>query len=159
MTRSLNSTERSCVPIFDGEDFSIRELGKFYIGEEEKVELVTKEKQMYIRSGCSYFWNFDEDAFVSAISELKDGTMDARSKKDDRIYGKITVPDGDGAVFATILLRPTDGTYTVDGEEVEKKADAERVADSIQDITPGEHELVFEYRPDCSEVRTRPSRS
>ena len=132
---------------FDGEDFSIRELGKFYIGEEEKVELVMKEKQMYIRSGCSYFWYFDEDAFVSAISELKDGTMDAHSKKDDRIYGKITVPDGDGAVFTTI---PCDDGWKVyvDGEEVEKKAVLNESLIAF-DITPGEHELVFEYRPDC----------
>ena len=58
---------------------------------------------------------------MSAISELKDGTMDAHSKKDDRIYGKITVPDGDGAVFTTI---PCDDGWKVyvDGEEVEKKA-------------------------------------
>ncbi len=132
---------------FDGEDFSIRELGKFSIGDEETVELVMKQSKLYIRSGCSYFWYFDEKEFVSVISELQDGIMDAHSEKDDRIFGTITVPDGDGAVFTTI---PYDDGWRVyvDGVEVEKKA-ALNDAFIAFDIIPGEHELVFEYRPDC----------
>ncbi len=132
---------------FDGEDFSIRELGKFNIGDEAKVELVLKEDEMYIKSGCSYFWYFDEEQFVDVISELKDGVMDAHSEKDDRIYGSINVPEGDEAVFTTI---PYDDGWKVyvDGEEVEKKAVLNESLIAF-DITPGEHELVFEYRPDC----------
>lgn len=132
---------------FDGEDFSIRELGKFNIGDEEKVELVLKEDEMYIKTGCSYFWYFDEEQFTEVISELKDGVMDAHSEKDDRIYGTITVPEGDEAVFTTI---PYDDGWKiyVDGEEVEKIAVLNESLIAFE-ITPGEHELVFEYRPDC----------
>lgn len=132
---------------FDGEDFSIRELGSFDIGSEQKVELVMKESKMYIRSGCSFFWYFDEKEFVNVISELQDGIMDAHSEKDDRIYGTINVPEGSEAVFTTI---PYDEAWViyVDGVEVEKRA-ALNEAFIAFDISAGEHELVFEYRPDC----------
>ncbi len=132
---------------FDGEDFSIRELGSFDIGSEQKVELVMKESKMYIRSGCSFFWYFDEKEFADVISELQDGTMDAHSEKDDRIYGTINVPEGSEAVFTTI---PYDDAWKiyVDGVEVEKRA-ALNEAFIAFDITAGEHELVFEYKPDC----------
>lgn len=132
---------------FDGEDFSIRELGTFEVGEQVRIELVMKEEKMYIRSGCSYFWYFNEDEFVSAINELKDGTMDAHSKKDSYIHGTIDVPEGDGAVFTTI---PYDEGWEVrvDGEVVEKIPTLNGSLIAFE-ITSGEHELEFEYKPDC----------
>lgn len=130
---------------FDGADFSIRELGVFEVGENVEVELYLKEDKLYIRSGCQYFWYFNEDEFISAIEELKDGVMDAHSDKDTKITGKISVPEGDGAVFTSI---PYDDGWkvTVDGAEVQKKAVLNGTLIGF-DITSGEHEIEFTYDP------------
>lgn len=132
---------------FEGEDFSIRELGSFEIGEEVIVGLVLEEEKIYLRSGCSYFWYFDEAAFLDAIALLKDGAMAAHSDSDDHLCGTINVPEGDSVVFTTI---PYDAGWriTVDGKEVETVAVLNDTLLAFN-ITPGTHELEFSYKPDC----------
>ncbi len=137
---------------FEGKDFSIRELGSFEVGDNPKLELVLKQDKMYIKTGYSYFWYFDEEAFVDAIAELTNGKMDAHSTRDDYIYGTITVPEGDGLVFTTI---PYDEEWIikVDGQVVEKTPTLNGSLISFK-VSPGEHELEFSYEPRCVKYGT-----
>ncbi|MBQ4353376.1 MAG: YfhO family protein [Clostridia bacterium] len=132
---------------FDGQDFSLRELGRFEEGEEITVSLYLEEEEIYIRSGCSYFWSFDEDAFLAAMELLRDGTMDSHSDRDDHLYGTITVPEGDSVIFTTI---PYDEGWEVrvDGQTAETTAVLNETFLAFS-AAPGEHELTFTYKPDC----------
>ena len=132
---------------FDGEDFSLRELGSFEEGEEITVALYLEEDNIYLRTGVSYFYYFDEQAFIDTMEILARGTMDAHSEKDDRIFGTVNVPEGDSVMFTTI---PYDKGWrvTVDGKETETLPAVRDTLLAFR-ITPGEHEIVLEYRPDC----------
>ncbi len=132
---------------FKNEDFAIRELGVFDVGDEVKFGLYLEDKKLYIRTGCQYFWYFNEDEFKSAIEELKDGVMDAHSDSDEHIFGSINVPEGDSVVFTTI---PYDEGWeiTVDGEQVELVPVLNESLISFK-VEPGEHEIEMKYRPDC----------
>ena len=132
---------------FDGQNLSIRELGIFGEGEEVEVTLVLKRDEMYIRSGIGYFWTFDEDEFVRAVSLLQDGTMDASSERDDLVYGTVTIPEGRELLFTTI---PWDEGWVVrvNGQET---AATPVLGDSLLavKVPAGEHEIEFEYDPAC----------
>jgi len=132
---------------FDAQNFAIRELGSFEVGEEVDFRLYLEEDDLYIRSGCQFFWHFDETAFLEAVAELQTGGMDAYSEKDDRVTGTITVPEGDSVVFTTI---PYDAGWevTVDGEPAETVPVLNETLLAFP-ITPGTHELDFRYKPDC----------
>ncbi|MBE6725023.1 MAG: hypothetical protein E7576_07495 [Ruminococcaceae bacterium] len=132
---------------FDGEDFSIRELGCFAPGEIINASLVMKKDEMYIRSGVPYFWYFDEDAFKSAIEDLKSGVMAVESERDDELFGTVTVPAGRELLFTTI---PFDEGWqvTVDGREYGTTAVLNDTLLAVR-IPAGEHEVRFAYRPAC----------
>jgi len=132
---------------FDAQNFAIRELGSFEVGEEVDFRLYLEEDDLYIRSGCQFFWHFDETAFLEAVAELKTGGMDAYSEKDDRVTGTITVPEEDSVVFTTI---PYDAGWevTVDGEPAETVPVLNETLLAFP-VTPGTHELDFRYKPDC----------
>ncbi len=132
---------------FDSENFAIRELGSFEVGEQVDFRLYLQEDDLYIRSGCQFFWFFDEEAFKSAIAELKEGVMNAFSEKDTRVYGTIHVPEEDSVVFTTI---PYDAGWEVkvDGTAVETIPVLNQTLLAFR-IEPGEHTLEFCYKPDC----------
>ncbi len=132
---------------FDAQNFAIRELGSFETGEEVDFRLYLEEDDLYIRSGCQFFWHFDETAFLEAVAELKNGGMDAYSEKDDRVTGTIHVPEEDSVVFTTI---PYDAGWevTVDGEPAETVPVLNDTLLAFR-IEPGTHELNFRYKPDC----------
>ena len=132
---------------FDNETFAIREMGSFEEGDEVEVELFLDEDKIYLRSGCSYFWYFDEEQFESVMEELSDGTLDAHSEKDTYIHGDITVPAGDSVVFTTI---PYDAGWEVkiDGTVTETTAVLDETLLAFR-ITEGEHTVELTYKPDC----------
>ncbi|MBQ7599715.1 MAG: YfhO family protein, partial [Clostridia bacterium] len=135
---------------FEQKDFSVRELGTFKPGEKVKLELQMKKDSLYIRSGVSYFWYFDEEEFVRAAALLSDGAMQAESEKDSFIKGTVDVPEGDSLMFTTI---PYDEGWVVkvDGKEVKKLAVLEESLIAFN-ITSGHHEITFSYEPGC--IRT-----
>lgn len=132
---------------FDSQNFAIRELGSFEVGEQVDFRLYLEENDLYLQSGCQYFWHFDEEAFLEAAAELKEGCAEVYSEKDDRITGTITVPEGDSVAFTTI---PYDAGWevTVDGQKTKTLAVVNETLLAFR-ITPGEHELELRYRPDC----------
>ena len=144
---TIQVNDREIGTFFDAQNFAILELGSFEIGEQVDFRLYLKEEDLYIRSGCQFFWHFDEEAFTEAIAELKDGVMDAYSEKDSRVYGTISVPEGASVVFTTI---PYDAGWevTVDGKIVETIPVLNDTLLAFR-IESGEHELEFNYKPDC----------
>lgn len=132
---------------FDGEDFSIRELGRFQPGEIINASLVLKKDEMYIRSGVPCFWYFDEDAFRDAVSDLKSGVMTVYSERDDVLHGTVTIPAGRELLFTTI---PWDEGWhaTVDGRPCAAVPVLKDTLMALR-IPAGEHEIRLEYRPDC----------
>lgn len=144
---TIKINDKKIGTFFDAQNFAIREIGTFEPGEQVDFRLYLEEDDLYIRSGVQFFWHFDEDAFLEAVAELKDGTMEVHSEKDDHLWGKITVPEGDGAVFTTI---PYDAGWkvTVDGEAVETLPVLNDTLLAFR-IEPGEHEVEFRYQPDC----------
>ncbi len=143
----MKVNDKNIGTFFDAQNFAIRELGSFEVGEQVDFRLYLEEDDLYLQSGCQYFWHFDEDAFLEAVAELQDGGMDAYSEKDDHIYGTITVPEGDSVIFTTI---PYDAGWevTVDGQKSETVPVLNETLLAFR-ITPGEHELEFRYKPDC----------
>ena len=130
---------------FTDDSFCVQELGILDGGEHE-FALYLEEEEIYLASGCDYFWYFHEDTFRDAMARLSAGSMTAKCKRDDRIDGTITLSEGMDTVFTSI---PYDAGWivTVDGERVETFC----IADALLGFasTPGEHTVVLQYRPNC----------
>jgi len=132
---------------FDGENFSIRELGSFEIDDYVYVSLALEEKNLYLKNGCNFFYYFNEDVFTEAVAKLQKGTLSAFSERDDIITGTINVPADKEVVFTTI---PYDKGWTilVDGKEAEPISVVNETLLAFN-ITPGEHEITMKYEPEC----------
>jgi len=143
----MKLNDKNIGTFFDAQNFAIRELGTFEIGEEVDFRLYLEEDDLYIRSGCQFFWHFDETAFLEAVAELRTGGMDAYAETDDHVTGTITVPEGDSVVFTTI---PYDEGWevTVDGEPAETVPVVNETLLAFR-VKPGRHTLNFRYKPDC----------
>ncbi len=130
---------------FTDDSFCITPLGILEEGEHE-FSVYLEEDKIYFASGCTYFWYFHEDVFREAIAELQTGSADTRSQKDDVITATVTVPEDKAVLFTTI---PYDAGWQVwvDG----KKTEILCLMDTLigVPVTPGEHEIVMKYRPDC----------
>jgi len=129
------------------ESFAIRELGTFDIGEQLNLKVFLGDEKIYFRKNVNFFYYFNEDAFMRAMELLSDGTMTAYSERDDRVYGTINVPEDSSVIFTTI---PYDAGWkvTIDGEAAETIAVLNDTLLAVK-AEPGEHEIVFEYKPDC----------
>lgn len=129
------------------DSYSIRELGTFEPGEQVNLKVFLGDEKIYFRKNVNFFYYFNEDAFMHAMELLSDGTMTAYSERDDRVYGTISVPENSSVIFTTI---PYDAGWkvTVDGEAAETVAVLNDTLLAVK-AEPGEHEIVFEYEPDC----------
>ncbi|MBQ8511159.1 MAG: YfhO family protein [Clostridia bacterium] len=132
---------------FEGQDFAIHELGSFEPDSEVKFGLYLEESKLYIKTGCSYFWYFDEEAFKSVMEKLSDGVMTVYSETDDVLTGHVNVPAGDEILFTTI---PYDEGWevTVDGKKAETVPVLNETLLAVI-IKDGQHEVEFRYRPEC----------
>lgn len=132
---------------FDNESFAIRELGSFEIGEKVEVGLYLDEDKIYLRTGCYFFWYFDEEEFVSVMEELSSGMMDVHYEKDTFLHGTVNVPKDDSVLFTTI---PYDAGWEVkiDGEAAETISLLNETLLAVK-IGAGEHMIEFSYKPDC----------
>lgn len=130
---------------FTDDSFCVQELGVLEEGE-HTFSLYLEEDNIYLASGCSYFWYFHEDVFTEVVEELQSGKMDAYSVRDDVITGTLTATEDKTAVFTSI---PYDAGWTiyVDGEQVETLC----LMDALVgfQISAGTHEVELRYRPDC----------
>ncbi len=132
---------------FDGKDFAIKEIGTFEEGETVTVDLQLTTDSLYIRNDAHFFWYFDEQAFIDAVTELEAGSMTAYSKVDHKITGTVTVPTGDSVMLTTI---PYDAGWEVkvDGKIVNTVPVLDDTLLAFE-ITPGEHKIAMTYKADC----------
>lgn len=137
--------DRKIGNFFTDDSFCVQELGVLEEGE-HTFSLYLEEDNIYLASGCSYFWYFHEDVFTEVVEELQSGKMDAYSVRDDVITGTLTATEDKTAVFTSI---PYDAGWTiyVDGEKVETLC----LIDALVgfQISAGTHEVELRYRPDC----------
>ncbi len=141
----LNSRKLSTY--YGNETYRIVDLGSHTKGEVMRVELrMTESDKLYIKNDPTYFYYFDEDAFVSAMEELARSPYEIERYTEDSFYGTIDINDGDELVFTTI---PYDEGWVikVDGMNVKPI----KVLDSLIAFTvpAGHHTLSMEYRPKC----------
>ncbi|MBR5445783.1 MAG: YfhO family protein, partial [Clostridia bacterium] len=128
---------------FTDDTFSIQELGVLEPGE-HTFTLYLEEDNIFIASGCKFFWYFHEDVFKEAIAVLQQGKLDAVSERDDVVSGTITAAEDRTTVFTTIPYDEGWKVY-VDGEEVEIVCLMDAMVGFS--VTAGEHEIVMKYRP------------
>lgn len=124
----------------------IHSLGFFEEGEEIIVSLALNEDVCYIANGSDYFYYLDTALFRETMPRLSTGNYSVEAYSDTMLSGKVNVPTQMTTLFTTI---PYDEGWTVkvDGED----APIIKTLDSLLcvDITEGEHEVVFTYRPKC----------
>ena len=99
---------------------------------------------MYFAQNTSYFYFFDDDAFVDTMEKLRCRSLETDSFRDDRIEGTLTVEEGMNTVMTTI---PYDEGWivTANGKQVETK----RTLGALMsfELPAGEYEIVLKYRP------------
>lgn len=128
------------------ETHAIKLLGMYDTGEDITVSATLKDKDLYITTGASYFYYFDEALYLDAMSRLSTSPYTIESFTEDCFAGSLHVEAGQELIYTSI---PYDAGWVVkiDGSVVE----TEKIADTLLAFrtTPGEHMLEMEYRPAC----------
>ena len=104
---------------------------------------------LYMRTAEQYFYSLDLPTFRQAFNTLAEGNMKITSFEDDYFEGTVYVPEGQSLLYTTI---PYDEGWivTIDGKE----APLLRTTDTFLavEISQGDHEVSFLYRPTCYTV-------
>jgi len=139
------------VPWFDNSNFGTVYIGEIEGGAQKTVTITVAGKDgLYVTAvdGTnlkSYFYTLNEELYRSVFAELQEGGIRLDSFTEDSFHGSITVPEDRTTVFTTI---PYDEGWkvTVDGEAVEIYETMDALV--AFDLTPGEHTIDMEYRPE-----------
>ncbi len=132
---------------YGNETYRIVDLGAHTKGEALRVEIrMTEYDKLYIRNDPTYFYFFDEDAFIESMTELAESPYNIERYTEDSFYGTIDIREGDELVFTTI---PYDEGWVIKVDGVKVKPI--EVLDSLIGFTvsAGHHTLTMEYRPAC----------
>ena len=131
---------------FGNETCRIINLGIFEAGSNVTVKLELKKDDLFIKEDCAYFRTFDEEAFTESFEKLSECLLNVTEFTDDTVKGNINIKEGFETVFTSVAYDEGWKVYC-DGERVETK----KALDALITFTlePGEHELTFEYSPDC----------
>ena len=131
---------------FGNETCRIINLGIFEAGSSVTVKLELKKDDLFIKEDCAYFRTFDEEAFTESFEKLSECLLNVTEFTDDTVKGNINIKEGFETVFTSVAYDEGWKVYC-DGERVETK----KALDALITFTlePGEHELTFEYSPDC----------
>ncbi len=135
---------RSWGRYFTNDTHGIKELGSYEEGNEIRIDIMMEKDKMYFAQNTSYFYFFDDDAFVDTMEKLRCRSLETDSFRDDRIEGTLTVEEGMNTVMTTI---PYDEGWivTANGKQVETK----RTLGALMsfELPAGEYEIVLKYRP------------
>ena len=128
------------------ETHAIKLLGMYDPGDDITVSAILKDKDLYITTGASYFYYFDEALYLDAMSRLSTSPYTIENFTEDCFSGSLHVEAGQELIYTSI---PYDAGWVVkiDGSVVE----TEKIADTLLEFraTPGAHTLEMEYRPTC----------
>ncbi len=135
--------------VMGSESDTVIYLGYYDSDQEITVTIELKDDPIYIMTGNDYFFYMDVDECDRAFGEISKGNLDIKSFSDTHITGSVNVPEGRELLFTSI---PYDEGWRVfiDGEQ----RDIVMTHDALLSakIEPGEHEVVFDYRPKCYTV-------
>ena len=119
-------------------------LGLFEPGEEVIVALKMTEDVVYIANGATYIYYLDSQLFNDTMPKLLESNITITDYSDTYLEGIVNLTDDRNTLFTTI---PYDEGWVVkiDGEETEYV----KTLDSLiaVEMTAGEHEVTFEYKP------------
>ncbi len=134
---------------FGNETDRIVYLGIFPEDSEITVTLELKEDPIYIMTGQDYFFYLDNELFADTFSQIADGNMEISHFDDTHILGTVNAAEGQTLLYTSIVY-DEGWIVTVDGEEKELIMTNDCLL--AVEITPGEHEISFTYRPKCYTV-------
>lgn len=128
---------------FEGDDYSITELGTFHTGDSIRVRvtILPETKEAYWSDELFYFFNYE--AFEEAISTLKNRTWDITKHSDTYLEGKVTA-EKNQVLFTTIPYE-NGWTIKVDGVKVEPQKSLDCMI--TIPLTEGEHTVTMKYWP------------
>ncbi len=131
---------------FGNESYCIKALGSFEEGDEVICTMTLKDSNLYIRSGCDYFFYLDPEAYARFTDALLPNCLNITDFYDTDIRGSVTLDDAHTTVFTSI---PYDEGWqvTVDGETVPLQKTLGALL--AFDCTPGTHEIRLRYMPKC----------
>ena len=133
------------------ETHAIKLLGFYNAGDDITVSATLKDKDLYIATGASYFYYFDEELYLDAMARLSNSPFTIESYTEDSFTGTLHVEEGQELIYTSI---PYDAGWvvTVDGAVVE----TEEIAGALLAFrtTAGDHTLEMKYRPDCVKYGT-----
>ena len=132
---------------------SITPLGRFAVGEKYEITIYSENIKMLFDESQKYFYTFDMSEFQYTIETIQKNQLKvAPGFSEDRIAGNITATEDYPILFTSIPYDKNWQIY-VDGERVKAYiADGHKcvtpVIDSLiaVELTPGEHEIIFEYQ-------------
>ena len=132
---------------FGNDTFAIRTAGPFTKGQTITVALKLLKSDLYLADSEQFFFQIDEELFMSTMTTLADSQFIIESYTEDALYGTINVPEHRKFIFTSI---PYDAGWVVkiDGKVVET-APALNALMGFFAPSSGEHTLSLEYRPDC----------
>ena len=142
----VNGTSSSSGTVFGSEANHIISLGSYDEATEITVTFTLKDDVLYIMSNESLFYYLDSNLYKEVMPILAEGNYEISSFEDTHIEGTITIPEGRQTLFTSI---PYDSGWHVyvDGKEYETYMTLQSLL--AVDIPAGEHELTFDYSPDC----------
>lgn len=115
-------------------------------GEPVNVTLKLKSDLFFVKTNATCFWYLDIETFRDAFTKLAEGNVNFTSHSDTHLEGKVNVPEGRNLLFTSI---PYDEGWHVTADGV--KLELVKTADALLAVKlpAGEHELVFDYLPNC----------
>lgn len=132
--------------IYGSDSDCIISLGTMTPGEPVEVSIKLKEDTFYVKTNATNFWYLDIEVFREVFTRLAEGNVNFTRHSDTHLEGKVTVPEGRNLLFTSI---PYDEGWHVTADGV--KLELIKTADSLLAVKlpAGEHEVVFDYLPDC----------
>lgn len=128
---------------FQGENYSILNLGSFDPGEEVKLRMTLANGEAIFSDVL--FYSIDTNMLEEIYNKLSLGNWNISEHTDTHLKGSVTA-SADGILFTTIPQEPG-WTIKVDGEEVMPVT----LLDSLIgiELKAGEHEIEMKFFPDC----------
>jgi len=132
--------------VYGSDTDRIISLGTMSPGEPVNVTLKLKSDLFFVKTNATCFWYLDIETFRDAFTKLAEGNVNFTSHSDTHLEGKVNVPEGRNLLFTSI---PYDEGWHVTADGV--KLELVKTADALLAVKlpAGEHELVFNYLPNC----------
>lgn len=125
---------------------NINPVGRFADEEKYEITLCFEDNEFFYEENLDFFYALDYDVFQSAMEELSQNQLEiAPGFSEDRIAGSVSITEEKPVLFTSI---PFDRSWQIymNGEHIFLD---EPLLDALiaLELSPGEHEIIFVYRP------------